>query len=239
MLTSEMGAGIPADFGDWALVKIFHEGGRLLKKHLGDLLPVILLFIFPASLIKVLRSQFFMADSRGSQGSTDTEPISFWTLLFLTFLLDGVPLLLNVASVTVMFQILKNKIYVDGDKTEAHPQSFFTSVKLAFTLDKGETEFNALLLRKQLRMMWNSKFLKGFAAIVAFIFLFTAISTSGMNFTPEAIAEMGLSPRTLYMFTILITVITTLSTSYFSFTGILVVVWMVYPRTPILINVRS
>ena len=67
------------------------------------------------------------------------KPSSFWALLFLTLFLDGVPQFLNVTSFAVMFQILKNKIYVDGDKTEAHPQSFFTSVKLAFTPDKGGT----------------------------------------------------------------------------------------------------
>ncbi|KAG0626160.1 hypothetical protein M758_2G107200 [Ceratodon purpureus] len=235
MLTSEMG-GIPADFGDWALVKIFHEGGRLLKKHLGDLLPVILLFIFPASLIKVLHTQFFAADFGGSQGSRDMKPSSFWALLFLTLFLDGVPQLLNVASIAVMIQILKNKIYVDGDKTEAHPQSFFTLVKLAFTRDKGETETNAWLRKYAHVTYCKRKLLKGFAALAAFVVVFTAISTSGMNFTPEAIAEMGLSPRTLYLFTILITVITTLSTSYILFTTVLVVAWMMYPCVTILLT---
>jgi hypothetical protein len=54
--------GAPADLGDWGPVRLFYEGGRLLRKHFGDFLPIMLVFIFPACLAKVCYTQFYEVD---------------------------------------------------------------------------------------------------------------------------------------------------------------------------------
>jgi hypothetical protein len=54
--------GAPADMGGWSLVRLFYEGGRLLRKHFGDFLPVMLVFIFPVCLTKVYYTQFYLVD---------------------------------------------------------------------------------------------------------------------------------------------------------------------------------
>ena len=59
--------GIPAGIGDWHLVRIFREGGRLLSKHFRAFLPAIIFFILPASVIKVLHTQFMVAGFVGPQ----------------------------------------------------------------------------------------------------------------------------------------------------------------------------
>ena len=50
--------GFPEDLGDWTVAGIFYESTRLLLKHFSDMLRVVLLFTFPASMIKVWHIQF-------------------------------------------------------------------------------------------------------------------------------------------------------------------------------------
>ena len=57
--------GVPAGMGDWGVRGVLLESERLLNKHLRDFLPIILVFIFPAALIRVLHTQFFKADYVG------------------------------------------------------------------------------------------------------------------------------------------------------------------------------
>jgi hypothetical protein len=59
-------------------------------------------------------------------------------------LLDLVSLLLYWASIPVTNQVVKDKICVGDDKTERHSESFYTTVKLAFTttnVKRGEAPF--------------------------------------------------------------------------------------------------
>ena len=92
----------------------------------------------------------------------------------------------------------------------------------------------AALLNERLRTTYKGKFVRVLVATSVCYMLFVVISTSGLNFTPEAVAAMGLPPWTIFLFTLFIVLITTITTSYFLVVGMVLSVWMWSPATPIL-----
>lgn len=232
---------VPADIGNWGLVRVFQEGGRLLTKHFGVFLPVILLCILPASLIKVLHTQFFVADFVGHQGSTVPESRSFLAVFSLS-LLFGLPLLLILLGAFVMFDFLMNMVYVSDCKTgPCRTESLLRSVKSALLFTKVETENPALrttATEKQLfNLFWrlsNGKRLRASAVTIACVVGYVVISTSGINFTPEAVAAMGLPPWSIFLFTLFIVLLTTLSTSYLLLANLVLFIWIMSPKLPFL-----
>jgi len=230
--------GEPAVMGDWSLVRVLYEGGRLLRKHFGDFLPIMLVFNFPACLTKVYYTQFYLQASsdffrpRIAQGPTDPEPTPLWILLLLQLLLDLVSMFSILAGLLVIRHVVKGKIYVGCDKTERHSESFYTTVKLAFTSTEVETETSALL-NGRFRKPYKAKFLEVLCALI--VLNFVAIRTTEIKFTPEAIAAMGLPPWTILLFTLLMALYTTLAASYIQLVTVVGIVWSQSPQALLLV----
>ncbi|KAG0601699.1 hypothetical protein M758_11G133100 [Ceratodon purpureus] len=187
----------PPDFGDWGVLKNFHEGGRLMTQHFRVFLPCILSFILPAALIQVIFYQFLTG-----LGSPELNFLSRCVLApFFRAVAYVVPIYLILHAAKLMFNDMVNVIYeINGSRSSAGGQIGHDARILVESLFSYKT-FN----RRKAKAL-------GVGFLCYMIYVVTV--TSPVNFTPENVAEMGLPPWTALVFTLPLTVLLTATTFY-------------------------
>jgi hypothetical protein len=84
-------------------------------------------------------------------------------------------------------------------------------------------------LYDQFRETSKGKKLKACAVVVGSAMLYIMVSSAGIHFTPENVAERGLPPATIFLFTALVTLLSTATTAYLILVNFLLFIWIFSP----------